>query len=255
MSQPIENETFALSVLSKLRSYKILSVAASRMVASSDFGRTLFIQSETYIVTLQSLDRSGCIRFLRNNGGKIHFGDATVFDCNAFEDIVHNPSEDYDINLNYFQYVDLIYNHSENRWYLYRQQRTVGPETVDGVDATQLAFKLPLYNSAGRLFADSFHTLESVNGLIASYGPNIDGSIWMSLSGDNGNLDIVPPADIQNNNIVTFSPDASINGNTSYFMTHGTTGYANDAAAALGGVLVGYPYFNTSTGSSKIRMA
>jgi hypothetical protein len=256
MSTPIETEDIALSVLSKLRQFKPLSVSASRSVLVSDFGRTLFIGEEAYIVTLQSLDRSGIIRFVRNNGGKIHFGDQTVFDCNEFEDLTHDELESYDLDLSYFQYIDLIYNHTESRWYLHRQPRTISPESVDDISGpSQLANKYPLYNSAGTLFSGGFYTLKSIDNLNAFYGPGQDGAIWMAIGSLVGNFDILPPANIIGNNIVTYPPEPTENGFASYILTCKTDGYANDAAAAVGGVAVGYPYFNSSTSSFKIRMA
>lgn len=244
MSQPIENEEFAINFTSKLRLFKPETINVNRDVNDLDFGKFLMLNDKK-ITLRDTLTRSGWIRV---RAASVVFSEINVptgVDTLLLDTLEALP--DGDLTINPYDYIDLFYNHVEKIWYVSLKRKEVS------VFGDIQGDRIPAYEGTGALLAYRFVTQDGDPGSKSAY-LDTTGAFWLGYR-DNINGGGVEFA-VQNyafDSVVLFAPTVTSTGSGVHFLvtcyTPDGNGFANDAAATSAGVPTRGIYYNTSIGA------
>ncbi len=265
---PIETESDALTFLTWLRQYKPNLIATSRNVAVSDFGRLILLNGAAAInLTLVTLTRSGSLKVaLLSNfpNSAVVVPDGTInletrssdFDgINAIDFGADNSLPDWPTP----KIVTLYYSHDLDKWYVDIEAKAIdyvgNVENASGIspDSRTLVHR----SNHGSIHANQSVSISNTeNGVdptdnylsILCFGT--DNVIESIINGESLQIDFSHTGSCG----VSFSSRVKAGGPNVVFVDAPATKYANDAAAAIGGVGVGEIY-ETTTNLFRARMA
>lgn len=258
--QPIEDEEFALSTLSKWRQYKPTIVAATRDLAVTDFGRLLIIEGNGININLPvSLPRSGALRVSKKVAADV---------CRITCAITPNPvinletkeATNSDIRFDGAagepaQYVDLYYDLEDNQWFytpVIQQGMFDGyPTSIGGHSAKynqqaelQAArFRMPLGDGSG-----GFGGIGSLGGEWNFFFANEAATLGMRLS--LGSLAELTKVISLSAHLLSLQKGSNAD---NLIVSTKNTPYANDEAAGAAGVPFGGIYLH-ATNEFRVRL-